>query len=141
MSIETVSAVVVPVFEWLLTYAAHSTLLLGGAAAVTWWCADNHGWLARLWKTAMLGAMLTTSVQMSLEHEPLGGRWNVTIGRSTSASLAVRPAASARTVPEMSRPAAGVETRPDTRRMRFGKNALDATHERREGVLEGTVAD
>jgi len=114
VSIETISAVVVPVFEWLLTYAVHSTLLLGGAAAVGWWCGDDPGWLARLWKTAMLGAIVTTSVQMGLEREPLGGRWNVTIGRSTSASLAVQPAASARTVPETSRPAAGVETRHDT---------------------------
>ena len=137
MSIETVSAVVVPVFEWLLTYAAHSTLLLGGAAAVTWWCADNHGWLARLWKTAMLGAMVTTSVQMSLEHEPLGGRWNVTIGRSTSASLAVRPAASARTVPEMSRPAAGVETRPDT----SGDLAFADARSPRRPVAQSAISD
>ena len=74
---DDVQASVLPVLAWLMTYTVHSTLLLGGAALVAWRFSDEHWWLARLWKAAMLGAIVTTSLQMATEREPLTGRWTV----------------------------------------------------------------
>lgn len=59
--------------SWLLTYLAHSTLLLGGV-----WLLTRRGALAPsvrdgLWKVGMVGALLTSSLQVGLGLEPLGG--------------------------------------------------------------------
>ena len=59
--------------SWLLTYLAHSTLLLGGV-----WLLTRRGALAPsvrdgLWKVGMIGALLTSSLQVGLGLEPLGG--------------------------------------------------------------------
>ncbi len=55
---------------WLLTYSAHSTVLLG----VAWLL---HRRLPRysetLWKTALLGGLLTSSIQLALGLPSLGG--------------------------------------------------------------------
>lgn len=51
-------------FTWLLTYALHSTLLLGLA-----WAADRAGWLRRprvaelVWRTALFGGLVTATLQ------------------------------------------------------------------------------
>jgi hypothetical protein len=70
VTVEQLQPSVLPVAAWLMTYAVHSTLLLGGAALVAWRSSDEHWWLTRLWKAAMLGAIVTTSVQIVIEHEP-----------------------------------------------------------------------
>src|SRR5258706_5973692 len=46
--------------SWLLTYALHSSLLLGAA-----WILGRHSYRLsdRLWKIALVGAVLTTSIQ------------------------------------------------------------------------------
>jgi len=59
---------------WLLTYALHSTLLLGAA-----WLICSRGWVRSvrvketLWRTALLGGLFSASVQTAMEAEPLGG--------------------------------------------------------------------
>nr|MDP9122570.1 hypothetical protein [Acidobacteriota bacterium] len=61
---------------WLLTYALHSTLLLSLA-----WLASRR--LARrslrleeaAWRFALLGAMLTASLQLAAGWTPAAGRW------------------------------------------------------------------
>ena len=59
---------------WLLTYALHSTLLLGTA-----WLITSRGWLRSvrvkeiLWRTALLGGLFSASVQTAIELEPFGG--------------------------------------------------------------------
>lgn len=71
---------------WLLTYLLHSTLLLGLA-----WLASKP--LARwsvaaeetMWKLALVGALLTASLQLAAGWEPAAGRWRL---------AAVSPAAS-----------------------------------------------
>ena len=59
---------------WLLTYALHSTLLLGTA-----WLVTSRGWVRSvrvkeiLWRTALLGGFFSASVQTAMELEPFGG--------------------------------------------------------------------
>src|SRR6185295_2829379 len=63
---------------WLLTYLLHSTLLLGLA-----WLASKP--LARwsvaaeeaVWKIALVGALLTASLQFAAGWEPAAGRWSL----------------------------------------------------------------
>ena len=65
-------------FAWLLTYLLHSTLLLGLA-----WLASKP--LARwsvaaeeaVWKIALVGALLTASLQFAAGWEPAAGRWSL----------------------------------------------------------------
>ncbi len=121
------SASVVPVLEWLLTYAVHSTLLLGGAALVALRFSEEHWWLARLWKTAMLGAIVTTSVQMGIEREPLGGRWRLIVSEELSTSgltqssvpdrgvASPQPASAFSASPSSGEPAAGEPVRAAAR--------------------------
>ncbi len=64
--------------SWSLTYLLHSTLLLGGAwllvralgrgrdAAKEW-----------IWKTALVGGLLTSGLQVGLALDPALGRWSV----------------------------------------------------------------
>ena len=60
------------VLSWLLTYAIHSTILLAVAAAIAIWFADEHAWLDVVWKTALLGPLVTASVQVGSGAIPLG---------------------------------------------------------------------
>src|SRR5688572_10574221 len=61
---------------WLLTYAIHSTLLLGLAAVLSIRWREQHAWLDWLWKVALVGAVVTTTAQSGLRLQPLGGRWS-----------------------------------------------------------------
>lgn len=63
---------------WLLTYAIHSTILLGG----TWLAMrafPNASMRLRdvMWKLALVGAPLSASFQLATEREPLGGNWKL----------------------------------------------------------------
>lgn len=66
------------VLVWSLTYAVHSTILLGG----TWWLV-RRGWprgrAARegLWRAALFGAVLTASAQSFASLPSVGGRTSV----------------------------------------------------------------
>ncbi len=60
---------------WLLTYGLHSTALIG----LIWFgvrCLPKESNLAqeRLWKCALIGPILTASLQVGLAYEPLGGQ-------------------------------------------------------------------
>lgn len=75
---------------WLLTYVFHSTLLLGG----TWFIArrlrnrrdhdrdSNLGTREALWKTALLGGLVTATLQLGLGWQPALGTWQ--LGSSAS---------------------------------------------------------
>ena len=54
----------VVVMSWLLTYAIHSTILLAGAAAIAWRLADQHAWLDAIWKAALIGPLVTASLNV-----------------------------------------------------------------------------
>ena len=64
-----------PLFAWLLTYALHSTLLLGIAWALTRRLVQSHGARDLIWKTALIGGLVSSSVQMIAGITPVGGRF------------------------------------------------------------------
>jgi len=70
---------------WLLTYLIHSTVLL----ALAWALTRARNWSAAsadlLWKTALVGGILTASAQLRLELRPAG---TVSLARTTSAPVA-----------------------------------------------------
>jgi beta-lactamase regulating signal transducer with metallopeptidase domain/photosystem II stability/assembly factor-like uncharacterized protein len=73
----SVWAVVLPgSIGWLLTYAVHSTLLLG----LAWLCTRyvrSYRLKEILWKTALVGGILTTTLQVALGISPLTGQFNL----------------------------------------------------------------
>ena len=88
--IETLSS---SVLAWLLTYLIHSTVLLGLAWALTRARAWSPTALDLMWKTALVGGLVTATVQLALEVRPAG-------------SVALRPAVES---PAPVVPAAGPE--------------------------------
>jgi len=76
---------------WLLTYLLHSTLLLGLA-----WLASKP--LARwsvaaeetMWRVALVGALLTASLQLAAGWEPAAGRWRLTEASPAASAVADR---------------------------------------------------
>jgi beta-lactamase regulating signal transducer with metallopeptidase domain len=59
---------------WLLTFTIHSTLLLG----MVWFvsrCMRSHRLKDALWKTALVGGILTTTLQVALGLRPVTGRF------------------------------------------------------------------
>lgn len=72
-----------PLTSWLLTYLLHGTLLLAAAWLVTLlWRRMPVAWNETLWRTAMLGGVLTASLQLALDVEPAGGRVAVAVAVS-----------------------------------------------------------
>jgi beta-lactamase regulating signal transducer with metallopeptidase domain len=67
--------VVQPVLAWLLTYAVHSTALLGSVWLLCRLLRNRALWLQdSLWKMALVGGIVTASVQMAAGVQPLAGR-------------------------------------------------------------------
>jgi Zn-dependent protease with chaperone function len=59
---------------WLFTYLVHSTVLLGGAWIVTTLrVVRSHDAREVLWKVALLGGIVTASVQTALPLDPVAG--------------------------------------------------------------------
>lgn len=66
---DTSSAVM---FAWLLTYAVHSTVLLGGAWFLTRSRRVAPAVAEVVWKTALVGAVLSATTQIALDRRPAG---------------------------------------------------------------------
>src|SRR5262245_35677865 len=79
------------VLEWLATYAIHSTLLLGTVAALTMTVVRREAWRELLWRTALVGGILTASAQLALEIRPAAGRWEIQSAVGTAPPRAVAP--------------------------------------------------
>ncbi len=63
---------------WLLTYAIHSTILLGTAWLVVRFARTTLALRDVLWKTALLGALVTASWQLAIPGAgPWGSRWSL----------------------------------------------------------------
>jgi small neutral amino acid transporter SnatA (MarC family) len=81
---------------WLLTYAIHSTALL----SLTWVAIRLRRWtpaaVELLWKSAMLGGILTATIQLQLDLRPAG---TVSLSR-TAATHAVAATARAKDAAE-----------------------------------------
>ena len=59
--------------SWALTYLLHSTLLLGAAWGLTRRYVREPAGRDLLWKIALVGGLITASLQLGLGLEPLGG--------------------------------------------------------------------
>jgi beta-lactamase regulating signal transducer with metallopeptidase domain len=75
---------------WLLTYLVHSTLVLLGVWALTSWVALRDGTRDILWKTALVGGLVTASVQTAVAREPLGGQFRLSSRTAHGVPPAVR---------------------------------------------------
>jgi HEAT repeat protein/beta-lactamase regulating signal transducer with metallopeptidase domain len=93
---------------WLATYAIHSTLLLGAVAAYTGSGAGRPAARDRLWKIALVGGILTATLQLALDVRPYVGEWELPPAASWRSHAAVAAAA-----PVPARPRAS--TTSDTR--------------------------
>ena len=78
-------------FYWLLTYALHSTVLLGGVWLINRQLRERALWLQEsLWKMALVGGILTATIQLAGGVRPLGG--GIALGSSPAPSAAAVPA-------------------------------------------------
>src|SRR5687768_13203052 len=62
---------------WLGTYALHSTVLLVGVALLTRLVVRRDSWRDALWKAALLGGIVTATLQLAIDVKPLVGRWEL----------------------------------------------------------------
>lgn len=65
-------SIVTTALAWLLTYAIHSSALLGIAWLLARWGRLSIGTMDFLWKLALVGGLLTTPMQMALHVNPSG---------------------------------------------------------------------
>ena len=71
-----IESIAVGALAWALTYLVHSTALLGLAWCVTRTARLRDGRLrARAWQAALIGGVLTASIQLGAGLEPVGGRF------------------------------------------------------------------
>ncbi|HYO11806.1 MAG TPA: M56 family metallopeptidase [Thermoanaerobaculia bacterium] len=94
---------------WVITYVLHSTLLLGLA-----WLGSRRlaRWSVRaeevVWRVALVGGLVTASLQIAAGWEPLAGRWSLPEIGSGSAPAAVEaPVAERVSAPVAFSPALG----------------------------------
>jgi HEAT repeat protein/beta-lactamase regulating signal transducer with metallopeptidase domain len=89
---DTLSTVVL---AWLLTYAIHSTVLLGLAWVIARRRAVSPAARDFIWKVAIVGAVLTASLQLRLGLRPLG---SVSLARSQAGPAALAASAASQGV-------------------------------------------
>ena len=79
------------ILAWLATYAVHSTLLLGGVAFLTTFVVRRDAWQDTLWKAALVGGLVTATVQLALGIRPLVGY--VELPATVTAAISADPQA------------------------------------------------
>lgn len=93
-----------PVFAWLVTYALHSTLLLGAAWLVSRRLDPRALALReRLWKFAVLGGFATAAVQVGAGIDPLLGRVELALAADPEVVPAARPEGASAHAPQAER--------------------------------------
>jgi HEAT repeat protein/beta-lactamase regulating signal transducer with metallopeptidase domain len=119
------------VLAWLLTYAIHSTILLAVAAAIASRFADEQAWLDLVWKTALLGPLVTASLQVGANVIPLGGRWPIEIAAPVTSAPAMPLAPRAETAltpePTVGLPASQASDRGEQRGEQNAQTVSPAT--------------
>ena len=60
--------------NWFATYFVHSTVLLLAALVADRWLQARPQLASAVWKTALLGGVVTATLQVQGVVEPLGGR-------------------------------------------------------------------
>lgn len=82
-------SIVTTALAWLLTYAIHSSALLGIAWLLARWGRLSIGTMDFVWKLALVGGLLTTPVQMALHVSPSGSFALLTPSRTTLGAVSV----------------------------------------------------
>jgi beta-lactamase regulating signal transducer with metallopeptidase domain len=72
---------------WILTYLVHSTVILAAAWLIASRRRVSDSVRDVLWKSAIVGGIVTATIQMSATRAPLGGQWRLA-GRITPPSAA-----------------------------------------------------
>lgn len=85
---------------WLLTYALHSTLLLGTAALLAR-RVRGEAWRETLWKAALVGGLVTATVQTQSGYEPPFGTWRLAGAVEMTAELPADAAPSSPRTPSL----------------------------------------
>src|SRR5215207_3001380 len=75
---------------WLLTYLVHSTLILLATWAVTSRKRMGDATRDLFWKTALVGGIVTASLQTAVAREPLGGQLRLAPRTATAAPPPMR---------------------------------------------------
>lgn len=88
---------------WLFTYAVHSTLFLGAAWALTELRRLSPLWRDRVWKLALVGGLLTASLQLGAGIQPFGGRYALGGVELAQPITATPPGAPSSTTPPVGR--------------------------------------
>jgi beta-lactamase regulating signal transducer with metallopeptidase domain len=120
-----------PAIAWLLTYLLHGTLLLGLAGLISkplarWSVSAEE----TVWKLALVGALLTASLQLAAGWEPVSGRWGLAdltppARRMAAAAPDVPAPVRARPIPESPAPVARL-SRPSAPALALGFWVLGA---------------
>jgi beta-lactamase regulating signal transducer with metallopeptidase domain len=77
---------------WMLTYLLHSTLLLGLAWLVSKPLARwSVGAEEVVWKLALVGALLTASIQLAAGWQPLAGQWRLADAGAPTVNVGAAP--------------------------------------------------
>lgn len=62
---------------WIVTYLLHSTILVLGAWLIERRWGDRPERMSAVWKTALVGGLLTATVQTGLDVAPAAGQWTL----------------------------------------------------------------
>ncbi len=76
------------VLAWMVTYLVHSTILVLGAWLLERKWRDRPERMSAVWKTALVGGVVTASLQMVLGISPAAGQWDLET-QANDASVAV----------------------------------------------------
>lgn len=93
------------VLAWIVTYLLHSTILVLGAWLLERRWADRPERMSGVWKTALVGGLLTASLQIGLGVTPAAGQWALDSssvppsGRGPAAGTAALPVPAVALVP------------------------------------------
>ena len=99
--------------SWLLTYAVHSTLLVGGVALVTRVAVQSYTLRDILWKTALLGGVFTATLQVGFGVAPLTGtRIIASTGDAATGRSALGPSTFVPHVPAATTPPVDAARKP-----------------------------
>jgi Zn-dependent protease with chaperone function len=87
--------------DWMLTYLLHSTVLLGGTwVACRFISAERLALREALWRLALVGGLITSTLQLATGIEGIGGSWSLADIPAPAATSAPAADSTAGTLPE-----------------------------------------
>jgi beta-lactamase regulating signal transducer with metallopeptidase domain len=81
-----------PGAAWVLTYLIHSTLLIALVWLISRRLDGRPAALDRLWKTALVGGLLTATLQTAADVSPVGGQLDLSASSASTTKPEIQPA-------------------------------------------------